>query len=156
MQPPPPAGCTGKAPPGAGGGAGVTLDEAAVAAIAVASPGNQPSAKTSTPTQALKAAAVVACRLPITDDCSYSPRDAHRRARTLTRLQESIKDPPRTAADGEVARRAVPSRGRHRAVDEAKRFRAERPILGSVAAQAVCTCRTPLPPVANDTEVHRE
>lgn len=156
MQPPPPTGCTGKAPLGVGGGAGVTLDEAALAASAVASPGNQPSAKTSTPTQALKAAAVLARRLLITNDCSDSPRDAHRRARTLTRLQEFIKDPPRTAPDGEVARRAAASRGRHRAVDEAERFRAELPILGSVAAQAVCTCRTPLPPTANDTEVHRE
>lgn len=77
MQPPPPAGCTGKAPPGVGGGAGVTLDEeGAVAARAVASPADQPNATTSAAPQAHNVAAVLACPFPTSDHCSYSPRDA--------------------------------------------------------------------------------
>ncbi len=60
MQPPPPTGCTGKAPPGVGGGAGVTLDEAAVVVVGVVAPGDQPTARTSAATQAHNAAAVLA------------------------------------------------------------------------------------------------
>ena len=73
MQPPPPAGCTGKAPPGVGGGAGATLeDEVAVAAHAAASPADQPNAKISADPQADNAA-VLARPLPTPDHCSYSP-----------------------------------------------------------------------------------
>ncbi len=62
MQPPPPTGWTGKAPPGFGGdgGAGVTLDEAAAVVVGVAPPGDQPTAKTSAATQAHNAAPVLA------------------------------------------------------------------------------------------------
>ncbi|OCB35411.1 hypothetical protein A9X02_21745 [Mycobacterium malmoense] len=60
MQPPPPAGCTGRAPPGVGGGAGATFEEeATVATLAVASPGDQPKATTSAAPQAHSAAAVL-------------------------------------------------------------------------------------------------
>lgn len=59
MQPPPPAGCTGKAPPGAGGAGGwrVTVDEVTLAAVATA--GDDPNAKASP--AAHNAATVLAC-----------------------------------------------------------------------------------------------
>jgi hypothetical protein len=74
MQPPPPTGCTGKAPPGAGGG--VTLDEAAVvviAGIAVMSP----TAKTRAVTAPHNATTVPPCRFLTIHKCSHSPPNAH-------------------------------------------------------------------------------
>jgi hypothetical protein len=69
MQPPPPAGCTGKAPPGAGGRAGVTLDEEVAFAGRVArSPSDQPNARTNAAPQAHNAVAVPLrpCRMATT------------------------------------------------------------------------------------------
>ena len=125
MQPPPPAGCTGKAPPGAGGGAGVTLDEeVAFVVLAAASPAAQPNAKTSAAPQAPNAAAVLACPFHTTHHCSYSRRDAQNTRGLERTLQEVTKNPPRAAPDGEVTRRS----------------------LGSVAPQVVCTCLTTAAP----------
>lgn len=67
MQPPPPAGCTGRAPPGVGG-AGVTLDDEATETAT--SPADQPNAKTSAAPQAQSAAAVLACPFPTPHHCS--------------------------------------------------------------------------------------
>jgi len=75
MQPPPPAGFTGNAPPGAGaGGAGATLLDGAVEATAVVSPAAQPPAEASATTH--NAAAVLAVRFVTTDNCSSSTPNA--------------------------------------------------------------------------------
>ena len=60
MHAPPPAGRTGRAPPGAGGGAGAVIDEAAlcdVAAPVTLSPPHHPAAMTSTAATARRAGA---------------------------------------------------------------------------------------------------
>jgi hypothetical protein len=77
MQPPPPTGCTGNAPPGVDGDGGAvdSPDEVAddvITVIAVMSP----TAKTSAATQIPHAAAVLAFPFPTTDKCSDSGPDA--------------------------------------------------------------------------------
>lgn len=64
MQPPPPAGCTGRAPPGAGGGAGVTFDDGVGFAARLTIPASdQPNAKTSAAKTPQTAATGWACRI---------------------------------------------------------------------------------------------
>jgi hypothetical protein len=78
MQPPPPAGLTGMAPPGAG--AGVALLEAAVVLIAVvveASAVDHPTATTSAAKPAPTAPMVLACRFPTISYCSHSSGNVH-------------------------------------------------------------------------------
>jgi hypothetical protein len=77
MQPPPPTGWTGKAPPGVDGDGGAVdwPDEAAdvvITVIAVMSP----TAKTSAATQIHHAAAFLVCRFPTIHHSSYSGPDA--------------------------------------------------------------------------------
>jgi hypothetical protein len=67
MQAPPPTGCTGRAPPGVDGdgGAGLTLDEAAVA-VATESSTDAPIAKANTATPPHNTAAALPLRFVIT------------------------------------------------------------------------------------------
>jgi hypothetical protein len=88
MQPPPPTGWTGNAPPGVDGPAGAvdSPDEVAdvvITVIAVMSP----TAKTSAAKQIHHAATVLAGRSPIALNCSYLPRDAQNPYGTPTHLQ---------------------------------------------------------------------
>ncbi len=103
MQPPPPTGCTGRAPLGVGG-AGVTLDEAAVVVAAMASPGDQPTAKTRAATQEPSAAVVLAFARVTTNNCSFSAPDAQNRApaseKSPRRHRGSTKDDRGVARPG--------------------------------------------------------
>ncbi len=70
MQPPPPTGCTGTAPPGAGG----ATDEEAIAAGAA--PEERPAAKTNALTHPHSAARAFAFEVPIRHNSSCSAVDA--------------------------------------------------------------------------------
>lgn len=72
MQPPPPTGCTGTAPPGAGG-AGVTTDGVAVAAGAP--PDGRPAARTTAVTHPHSAARVLAFGVPTRHNSNCSSVD---------------------------------------------------------------------------------
>lgn len=69
MQPPPPAGWTGKAPPGLGGGVTVE-DEAAVEALGATSPGDHANATTSAARTPHNAVTGWACRYSTILHCS--------------------------------------------------------------------------------------
>jgi hypothetical protein len=88
MQPPPPTGWTGKAPPGADGDGGAvdSPDEVADVVITVIEV-MSPNAKTSAATQIHHAAAALACRFPIALNCSYLPPDAQNMCSIPTHIQ---------------------------------------------------------------------
>lgn len=92
MQPPPPAGCTGSAPPGAGGGFGAGTDTiGAVAAIAAALPKDSPTASTSAAAPPHSAATSLSRLVMIPN---VGPRRPMRRSRgqSLSRSMEYTAD----------------------------------------------------------------
>ncbi len=83
MHAPPPAGRTGRAPPGVDGdgGAGATLDDAAVAVgPAVAPAGDHPVAKASKAAPPHNAAVALVLALLTMDNRSFSSSDSQKRA----------------------------------------------------------------------------
>lgn len=95
QPPPPPTGCTGKAPPGAGAGEGITADEAVDGAGAGVPPGEKPAAKASATTPTLKAAVVLEFGLFTSCNGSCSSVDAQVKRPVLGALQGPFEALPR-------------------------------------------------------------